>query len=165
MKTMKLKGKDYVQVVERLKYFNENFKPFDIRTTYEVISDKVIFKASVYNANGDVEATGHAMKTIDQEFNFEKCETRAIGRCLGIFGIGSDNSISTYDEAREAIGAETDQRQALIEKAKSCFNEVEEKNEEMTKWFLSLDKLSSEDIVKGLNKIQTIIVNQRRNKK
>jgi hypothetical protein len=44
------------------------------------------------------------------EFNLEKAETRAIGRALAIFGIGADASISSYEEAQEAINQQNKQR-------------------------------------------------------
>jgi len=103
LKTINLKGKEYCQVVDRLKYFNENFKDGSITTSYEVVNERIIFTAKII-IGGKVKAMGHAMKGIKREFDFEKAETRAVGRALGIFGIGADASISTYEEAREAIG-------------------------------------------------------------
>ena len=102
MKTIKLQGKEYVQVIDRLKYFNEHFKDGIIKTSHSIENGAVIMRAEII-INGKVKATGHALKGLKQEFNLEKCETRAIGRALGIFGIGADNSISTYEEVNEAI--------------------------------------------------------------
>lgn len=100
MKTIKLQGKDYVQVSERIKYFRENYKDGRIVTSIQIVGDRAIFTASIYDGD-KLLATGHGMKNITAEFNLEKAETRSIGRALGIAGIGIDCGVSTYEEARE----------------------------------------------------------------
>ena len=100
---MNIQGREYCQVVERLKHFHENHKDGIIKTSYEIINGGIMFTAQIF-IGGKVKATGHGFKGMKQEFNVEKCETRAIGRALGIFGIGADGSISSYDEVAEATG-------------------------------------------------------------
>jgi len=107
LKTIKLQGRDYVQVAERIKYFRENYKDGRIETECEITNSdgnpRVIFTAKIYLSDVLV-STAHSLKNIVKEFEFEKGETRAIGRALGIFGIGIDCGVSTYEEVREAIG-------------------------------------------------------------
>ena len=100
LKTIDLKGKKYVQVVERLKYFREHFKDGKIITTAKIEAGAILFTAEIY-IGGKKVATGHGLKGLKSEFNAEKAETRAIGRALAIAGIGLDCGISSYEEAQE----------------------------------------------------------------
>jgi hypothetical protein len=102
-KTIDLKGKKYVQVVERLKYFRDNHKDGKVLTSCIVDSGAVIVTAEIWIAGKKI-STGHALKSLKQEFNLEKAETRAIGRALAIAGIGLDCGISSYEEAQEYLG-------------------------------------------------------------
>jgi len=117
LKTIKLQGKDYVQVAERIKYFRETYKDGSIQTEYQILDTRVIFTARIYDGNRLV-ATGHSLKPISAEYLLEKGETRAIGRALGIAGIGIDCGVSTYEEAREYFETE---------KPKFTFTEVKER--------------------------------------
>ena len=108
LKTIDIKGKDYVQVNQRVKYFCETYKGGQIIT--ELVSDegdKCIFKATAL-IDGVVIATGHAYEKegdgyINKTSYLENCETSAVGRCLGFAGIGIDPSIATYEEVQNAI--------------------------------------------------------------
>lgn len=104
LKTIKLQGKEYVQVAERIKWFRENIKTGSIQTSVEFKEgNRALFTAKIY-VDGHLVSTGHGMKNIVNEFELEKAETRAIGRALGIYGIGIEAGVSTYEEVREAIG-------------------------------------------------------------
>lgn len=110
LKTIKLQGRDYVQVAERIKYFRENVKDGRIETEVQFNPEhtRVIFIAKVYSGDKLI-STAHSLKNITKEFELEKAETRAIGRALGIYGIGIDCGVSTYDEVREAIGSDSNE--------------------------------------------------------
>ena len=56
---------------------------------------------------GNVRATGYAYEKegstfINKTSYIENCETSAIGRALGIFGIGIDGSVASAEEVRNA---------------------------------------------------------------
>lgn len=111
MKTVNIKGKDYVEVNERLKYFRTNDKYKDYSLESEIISliDGVItVKAIIKDGNGIIKATGLAQEKESSSFinktSFvENCETSAWGRALGNLGIGIDTSVATADEVNNAI--------------------------------------------------------------
>lgn len=103
-RTVKLKGKDYLQVADRVYAFRLDYPPssrFGIMTEIESGSLKdgwVVFKATVLGPNGEIVATGR--KTEQKPTNpndrssgfpdwFEKAETGAIGRALGNCGYGT----------------------------------------------------------------------------
>ena len=104
MKTIDIRGKAYITVNERLKEFRNNFKDYSL--TSEIIelgSDYCTMKATITDDKGVVRATGFAREVIAKspinKYAFvENCETSAMGRALGNFGIGIDNAICTADE-------------------------------------------------------------------
>lgn len=113
MKTVDIKGKDYVMVNERIKYFRENFEGY--RLTSDIISmenGEITMKASVIDNQGNLVATGHASEKetngfINKFSYVENCETSAWGRALANFGIGIDSSVASADEVANAIKNQT----------------------------------------------------------
>ena len=109
MKAINIKGKDYIEVNERLKYFRANFK--DHSLTSEIIDkneDTIIIKATIADPSGRILAQGiaHEEKSssyINKSSYVENCETSAWGRSLGNFGIGIDTSVASYEEVSNAI--------------------------------------------------------------
>lgn len=109
LKTINIKGKEYVEVNERLIFFRKNYKNHALLT--EVIDktdDTILIKASVKNEEGITVATGHAEEVkgstfINKTSYVENCETSAIGRCLGSLGIGIDNSVASFEEVANAV--------------------------------------------------------------
>ena len=126
LKTVDIKGKAYVTVNERVKYFREHF------TGYKLISEivyqndakyltwkegeetkgawrsaDICFKSSILNENNDVVATGYAMEKkedsyINKTSYVENCETSSWGRALANFAIGVDDSVASADEVAKA---------------------------------------------------------------
>lgn len=109
LKTINIKGKEYVEVNERLKYFRKNYKDYALTTeVLQCTEEHCVMKASIFNSEGVVIATGHAHETkgssyINKTSHVEVCETSAWGRALGNFGIGIDSSVASADEVQNAI--------------------------------------------------------------
>ena len=111
MKSVNIKGKNYVMVNERIKYFrtSDEYKGWSLST--EIISlteDSCVLKAIICDENGVVKATGLAQEDrtssmINKTSFVENCETSAWGRALGCLGIGVDDSIATAEEVGMAI--------------------------------------------------------------
>jgi hypothetical protein len=109
MKTVNIKGKNYVMVNERINYFRENFKGWSL--TSELVSltdDACVIKAVVSDEKGRIMATGFAQENressmINKTSFVENCETSAWGRALGNLGIGIDDSIASAEEVSMAI--------------------------------------------------------------
>ena len=118
LKTIDIKGKKYVTVNERLKYFREAFPDHGLLS--EVVSmdsDSVCIKATICDENGKPIATGHASEervssNINKTSYVENCETSAWGRCLANFGIGIDENVASADELSNAL----ERQEALREK-------------------------------------------------
>jgi len=121
MKTINIKGKEYVQVNERIGYFHSQ-KKYDkwgietIKIKDEVCQTKkdrlVQFRAVIFDESKMIRATGHAEEYMGSSYInktsfIENCETSAIGRALGLLGIGIDTSIASADEVSNAIANQT----------------------------------------------------------
>lgn len=126
LKTVNIKGKDYVEVNTRVKEFrtNETYKGF--RLTSEIIdlsNGVVTIKATVLNDKGEIIATGHAQEKesgsyINKTSFIENCETSAWGRALGNLGIGIDTSIASCEEVQNAIENKEQEKAKTVTKPK-----------------------------------------------
>lgn len=118
MKTVNIKGKNYVEVNERLKYFREHFKGYCLLTDIvELSEERVVIKAKIISEEGVEVANGLAYELAGSSFinktsYIENCETSAWGRALANFGIGLDNSVASADEVSQAI-----EQHSIIDKA------------------------------------------------
>ena len=112
LKKTNIKGKDYVDVANRIQAFRQIFPEGRIET--EILdhsNGSVLIKASVYSIDGRLLATGHALENqnasmINKTSYIENCETSAIGRALGNLGIGSTQSIASVEELTSAMAAQ-----------------------------------------------------------
>lgn len=108
--TTNIKGKEYAEVNQRILAFWELFPEGRIVT--DMVKDdgqRCDFSCKVYRNSTDTEpvATGHAFEEkkgmINTTSYVENCETSAIGRALGILGIGATNALASAEEVQHAI--------------------------------------------------------------
>ena len=108
LKTTDIKGKDYAEVNQRIKAFRMLHPNGFIGATIEDLKDGVcVMKATVTDEHGTVLAVGHAYEKegstfINKTSYIENCETSAVGRALGMLGIGIDTSVASYEEVANA---------------------------------------------------------------
>lgn len=127
LKTTNIKGKEYVQVNERVRAFrtHPDFANMSIETSIIDISEKrVVMVAKVLDSNGLVRSTGHAEEVqtnsgVNSTSFIENCETSAVGRCLGFLGIGVDSSIATSEEVGQAIERQESNERGEVQKKNS----------------------------------------------
>lgn len=106
--TVQIKGKEYVEVNKRVIAFRKLFPMGTIET--DVLSDdgeRCLIRATV-KVDDLVLATGHAFEEksnsyINKTSYIENGETSAIGRALGMLGIGIETSIASAEEVDNAI--------------------------------------------------------------
>ena len=110
--TLTISGKEYAEVNQRIKAFRMVFPDGFIKT--ELVSNDggvAIFRARVgYYGMDDKEVilgTGTAYEKegstfINKTSYIENCETSAVGRALGMLGIGVDTSVASAEEVQNA---------------------------------------------------------------
>ena len=109
LKTVNIKGKEYVEVNERLIFFRKTYPKFSLTSEVLEKTDKsILILASIINEDGRVIATGMAEEEkgstfINKTSYVENCETSAWGRALGNFGIGIDTAVASANEVENAI--------------------------------------------------------------
>jgi len=106
MKTINIKGKEYVMVVERVKEAHKIDEDVSISTSivsWNEDAKRVSVKANVV-FNGKT-YTGHSQavygKGMMGDVALEVAETSAVGRALGFANIGIDGGIASADEMRK----------------------------------------------------------------
>lgn len=111
MKTINIKGKNYITVNERLKHFRTEptFKAWQINEQLVHIDEKEgIFKVTICDTKGVEMASAHSQEYRDSSYinktSFvENGFTSALGRALGYLGIGIDTSIASANEVQNAV--------------------------------------------------------------
>ena len=110
-KAVKIKGKDYVLVSDRILAFNDAYPNGCINTELVSAPDSIIYiiKATVIPDMSKPERkfTGFSQAKIgqgmvNQTAALENAETSAVGRALGMMGIGVLDSIASADEMVKA---------------------------------------------------------------
>ena len=110
-KTTNIKGKEYVEVNERIKFFrlDEQYKGYCLESELvHLTNETVCVKAVIKDASDRIVATGFAYEEkgasrINSTSYVENCETSAWGRALANLGIGIDTSIASSIEVANAI--------------------------------------------------------------
>ncbi len=142
LKTIKIKGQDYVQVSERIRHFrtSEEYKGWAIEIEWlRIDEDIAIARAIIKNENGIIKSMGTAMEKreerkegekakVNETSHVENCETSAIGRALGILGIGiAGGEVASYEEVIRAKKQQIINSINLMidEKNKDEFDEVD----------------------------------------
>lgn len=104
VKTINIKGKEYVPVSERVKEFHEQVSENEsYQITTEIISntDKMVVVKALVEIDGKT-FTGHSQAEwgvgMMGKVALEVAETSAIGRALGFAGFGIVDGIASADE-------------------------------------------------------------------
>lgn len=134
-KTTNIRGKQYVEVNERIKFFRqeEQYKNWSLITEFTVLDDaQCVCKASIADPEHRIISVGHAHEVqgssnINKTSYVENCETSAIGRALAMLGIGIDTSIASANEVSDAIAKQDAAAPAAPTKAKKMIKKVQEK--------------------------------------
>ena len=113
LKPIEIKGKQYVPVNQRILGFWE-FCPIGSELSGAIITEilkddgkRCDVKASVY-IGGTLISTGHAFEfhdagMVNKTSYVENAETSAIGRALGVLGIGCTESLASAEEMQNAL--------------------------------------------------------------
>ena len=122
--TVDIKGKDYVLVKDRVLYFNDTYTNGSIQTELvsPIESKIVVVKATVTPdvKNPSRTFVDYSQAVIGQGMvnmtaALENASTSAIGRALGLMGIGVVESIASADEVHKAINSESITREVTAD--------------------------------------------------
>lgn len=108
MEKIKIQGKDYITVNERVKEFRRLHPQGQILNQVMANAEgQVMFQCKII-VDGVLVATAHAYEKegssfINKTSYIENCETSAVGRALGMYGIGIDTSLASADEVANAV--------------------------------------------------------------
>lgn len=109
MKTVKIKGKEYVMVVERIKHLRDNHPGYSIETKADLVDKMWVVNATLTIPERGT-YTGWASEVIgDGMINktsaLENAETSAVGRACANAGIGVIDDIASANEVIAASDA------------------------------------------------------------
>lgn len=106
--TIKIHGKEYLEVKDRVAWFRKECPHWSINTDIVNINEKdgtIIIKATVSDETGRIMGAGHAHEfrddpssMVNKYSHVENCETSAIGRALASIGYGIDDSYASANE-------------------------------------------------------------------
>lgn len=112
LKTVKVQGRDYVLVADRVLAFNEACENGSITTELVSTPDApvMVVKATITPdcSKPERKFTGYSQAdksqgNVNKTAALENCETSAVGRALGMMGIGIVESIASADEVNKAV--------------------------------------------------------------
>lgn len=118
MKTINIKGKEYVPVVERVKELHKIDAKAQISTDVVEFGERISVKAIVTLGDGRV-FTGHSQAVYKDgmmgDVALEIAETSAVGRALGFANIGLLEGIASADEMRKVKQPAGEKKDGYVE--------------------------------------------------
>lgn len=135
VKRIEVKGKAYACVAARVQAFRELYPNGSITTDILSLENGVVtMKSTVYDDQGNILATGHAQEKetasqVNKTSFIENCETSAVGRALGMLGIGSDEQMASAEEVANAINQQETSRDDMIKALDAYYTDPTRKKE------------------------------------
>lgn len=134
IKPVPVKGKEYALVASRIAAFRAICPSGAICTEIVNITDEsVTMRTTVADETGKILSTGFANENksasyINKTSYIENCETSAVGRALGMLGIGSEQNIASAEELVNALNQqELENRKIDAIKVKVLEQDIENK--------------------------------------
>jgi len=184
MKFKETNEENYVSIADRIQEFRENYNNHKILTDIlklEKYDDKNMYtlvRAQIQDENNFTIATGHAMEVegsneINKTSFLENAETSAVGRALGILGIGSTEAVGSKDEIDNAKEKQkTVQKKETVKKGKDLADKAKKDMKQLDLTFIpklvsgkrteaNLKKLGKGLISIGITKpVATVVFNR-----
>ncbi|NBT89015.1 MAG: hypothetical protein EBT51_12075, partial [Flavobacteriaceae bacterium] len=153
---MKIRGKEYMEVKDRVMVFRKNHPEWAIIT--EIVENNestgsVIFKAHIEDEEGRIRGTGHAHEfkddktsMVNKTSHLENCETSAIGRAMASLGIGVESSYASYDEVMIAKSKEArPTKEQTEEEIKYVGNDITDQHSTPQGWLEENDPVAVQE--------------------
>lgn len=162
LKTINIKGKEYVEVNERIRAFRELYPKGSIMT--EMVSNQdgmCVFKTNIIVDN-QILATGHAYERegstfINKTSYVENCETSSIGRALGVLGIGIDTSVASAEEVGNAIAQQEQPKEISDDDLQALKDQLDKAHAKghLKQFFHSMTPMAKEKLRDYANDLRT----------
>jgi len=135
IRTTKIGQKDYVDVSERVIAFWELHPKWSLRSGIHHFNEDtgtVLIHAWVTDETGKIRSDGHAYEfqadkksRVNMTSFVENCETSALGRALGIKGLGTEYGIASANEVRNAKDKEAEMKALQLKNYQEKADEVD----------------------------------------
>ena len=126
IRTTKIKGKEYAEVNQRIKAFRMLYPEGYIKSEVlelDTTNGVIVMRATVgyYDENGTDRVLGYgtafewrndSKSLVNKTSYIENCETSAVGRALGMIGLGIDVAIASADEVKYAVAHQEEMNEA-----------------------------------------------------
>jgi hypothetical protein len=159
--SVKIHGKEYITVDERVREFHSLYPEGCITTQLIEFGERVVVKAIAIPdvASPDRIFTGYAYEVegssqINRTSALENCETSAVGRALGFLGIGLVGSIASADEVQNAVH----QQEYPSEEQKAEYQELLSHDafkggkKKMNDWWKTLNRVTADGGLEQMKK-------------
>lgn len=119
IKTVNISGKQYAEVKERIMAFRRLCPDGYIRTKVELIDEDTCMATAEVGEGDRIFGTGTAMEVrtssrINQVSFIENAETSAVGRALGMLGLGITGGVASAEEMHKVERATERQVAAIL---------------------------------------------------
>ncbi len=164
-KTTNIKGKAYVEVNERIKFFRTDAKYKGCGLVSEIVrldDSECVIKAVITDTEGNILATGIAQEfktasRINATSYVENCETSAWGRALGNLGNGIDTYIATAEEIGQAVHQEQNPPAPKVDVFKQALKHLEASKTKSTALERILGKYEKEFTAAQVKQLKSLV--------
>jgi hypothetical protein len=110
LELIKLKSKDYMLVSQRLIWFNEEVKNFDIDSEFNLLTEEETIctvTVTIFDDSGKITRKAKATKREtkkDFSDHTEKAQSSALGRALSMLSFGTAQALADFDELHNDKG-------------------------------------------------------------
>ena len=139
MPTIELNKHQYVQVKDRIVAFRSIFPNGKIKTYSSFTDDYVLFEAEIYDDENNLLANAHARGLLNREKAIEKTESASVGRALAFLGLGTSESIASYEEKQD------------VETSEGIFDEDVNEKKKLVEEFDKMPMAKRVEILNALN--------------
>ena len=124
---MKLKGRDYLQVMWRLVWFREERPDWSIEPELlNADENQALFRATIRDENGVIKSQAHGSESRKDFGDYlEKAETKAVGRALAMLGYGTQFAGPELDEGERIVDSPVDREQHETEPEPASAAQIE----------------------------------------
>lgn len=147
---------EYAKVPDRLQKFWEDNPRGKIETKPHFVDGQVMFEAHIHMDKADEysrEVTGHTFGTKENEKDFEKLETLAVGRALALLGYAGSGEIASSEEMEEYHKFQEQKKQQIVEESREWLESAKDLNDLKSIWS-AIPPESKKELEEDKNKIK-----------